>query len=75
MGKIDKVKEQIDYLKGALLLFIGTAFAIVGWLSQNYKTADAMVIFLSIIVSMIFSLVAVWINRKILSAIDELEDL
>ena len=46
MAKLDKLKEEIGWLKIAFGIFIATDISLVAWLVQNYNKAD---IFLLII--------------------------
>lgn len=75
MGKIDVVKEKINYLKVWLGIAIITLISLIGWLSTHYATLSVIRVVLSFVG--IFWLVGTihLLNKIILEKIDSLEEL
>ena len=75
MGKIDVVKEKINYLKVWLGIAIVTLISLIGWLSTHYADLSSARIFLSF--AGIAWLVGTihFLNKTILKKIDSLEEL
>jgi membrane protein YdbS with pleckstrin-like domain len=75
MAKLDRIKEFINYLKVLLVLLLATNVGLIGWIVNNYKMADSILIYLAIIIVLIILLISVMINKKIIKDIKSLEDL
>jgi len=74
LAKIDEVKEFINYLKALLIFILATEVGLIGWIINNFNKKSALT-YLSIIVIIILSLIAIFINKKIISDIKKLRDL
>ena len=77
MARIDKIKEQIGYLKVLFSILIAILVSIVGWFASHY---DNMTIYdaraqLSILLVFILAIGIVYINKKIIYYINKLEDI
>lgn len=75
MGKIDKIKESIGYLKVVFSIMIAIDVSLIAWLYQNFEKlqfTDGVMIF---IVGVLLTFGIIILNKKILSKIDELEEL
>ena len=75
MSKVDKLKEEIGWLKAVFAILIAIDASLVGWLAQNYDDAP---IFLQIVCSAAVVVITggiVWVNRIAYRKIDELEEL
>ena len=75
MAKIDRIKEFINYLKVLLVLILATNVGLIGWIVNNYKSSESILIYLALIIVLIILVVAVVINKKIIKDIKSLEDL
>jgi len=75
MAKIDKFKEQIGWLKITFGILVAIDVSIIGWLVENYKTADIILIVVSFTIIVFTTLGIIYVNKKGLEKIDELEDL
>jgi uncharacterized membrane protein len=75
MGKIDKIKEQIGWLKVVFALLVAICVSLVGYLTTTYKTLDNISLVGTIIsiITVLFAIIVV--NKKAFNKIDELEDL
>lgn len=74
MGKIDTIKERINYLKVWLGILVVTIIGLLSWLVQNYdgKPIKSLSAFFAILILTLFVL---FIHKNINKKIDELEDL
>jgi hypothetical protein len=75
MAKIDKIKEQINYLKLLLGVFIAILLSLIGWTANHIDNIENIRFAISIFLIFFSSIVILYINKKILSKIDELEDI
>ena len=75
MGKIDKIKEQVGWLK--IVFGIATAIdvSLIAWIVKNYNNSSVSILILSIVLVLISTAVIVLVNKKAMNKIDELEDL
>ena len=75
MSKVDKLKEEIGWLKVVFAILVAIDISLVGWLAQNY---DDVPIFLQIVCAVAVVVITggvVWVNRVAYRKIDELEEL
>ena len=74
MAKIDKIKEEISFLKMIFGILVAIDISIIGWLfsHQSHNTANTILAIVAIF-SATIGIVAV--NKKILQKIDQLEEL
>ena len=75
MGKIDKEKETIGYLKVVFSILIAIDVSLVAWFYKSFSllsTLDKIFIFC---LTIIITLSIIYVNRKILIKIDGLEEL
>lgn len=75
MSKSEKIKEQIGYLKVVFSILVAIDVSIIAWLFQNSQSISGTKIVLSSIVAICITFAIIHINKKILSRIDELEEL
>ena len=74
MSKIDRIKEELGWLKIVFAIFVTIDVSLVAWLAQNYdKTSNILVVFgFSAVVVLTF--VVVWVNRAAMQRFKELEE-
>jgi membrane protein YdbS with pleckstrin-like domain len=75
MAKIDRIKEFINYLKVLLVLLLATNIGLIGWIANNYKVADSILIYLALITVLVILAISILVNKKIIKDIKSLEDL
>lgn len=73
MSKLDKIKEELNYLKVWLGVFIVIAISVISWLSEHLAN-DARS-YLAIIILVGLSIAIFFSHRKIIAKIDETEEL
>ena len=75
MGKIDVIKEKINYLKVWLGISIVTLITLIGWISSHYQNVSTLRLVFSFIgVLWLIALIHI-LNKSILQKIDSLEEL
>ena len=42
MSKVDKLKEEIGWLKVVFAILVAIDISLVGWLAQNYDSASVL---------------------------------
>ena len=75
MGKIDVIKEKINYLKVWLGIAIVTLISLIGWLSTHYADISTTRTILTFI-SIVWLVITIhFLNKAILKKIESLEEL
>ena len=75
MGKMDKIKEQIGWLKVAFAIAVATAITLIGWLASNYERVQMHLSIASFVVILAVLVLIVIINKIAFKKMDELEEL
>ena len=75
MARIDKLKEEIGWLKIIFAILIATDISLVAWVIQNYGKTSLLLLIVGTIGVLLLTLVIIWINRVAYRKINELEEL
>ena len=75
MAQIDKVKEEVGWLKVIFAILIATDISLIAWLVQNYGKAHPLLLTIGLIVAFLVTLIIIWINNLAYRKIDKLEEL
>jgi len=75
MGKMDKIKEQIGWLKVAFGIAVATAVTLIGWLASNYESVQIYLSIASFVVILAVLVLIIIINKIAFKKMDELEEL
>jgi len=75
MGKIDKIKESIGWLKVVFAILVATDISLIAWLFNNYDDISIVKSIMSTFIMIVISIAIIVVNRKAMLKIDELEDL
>ena len=77
MGKIDKIKEQIGWLKVVFAILVAIDISLIGWMANHYDDSNTYEIkmYMSFFAIMIVSAIVVFVNKVAYRKIDELENL
>ena len=75
MGKIDKEKEEIGWIKFWIGVSVASMMGLISWFVNNYETANKIILTLDIISVLLIAIFIVMLNRIGLKKIKELEDL
>ena len=74
MARIDRLKEEIGWLKVPFGLLAVVDASLLGWLAQAYATASPFLLFVASIATIGVSIGIFWINRRACRRIDDIED-
>ena len=75
MSKVDKLKEEIGWLKVVFAILVAIDISLVGWLAQNYDVASAFLQIICSVAVIVATGGVVWVNRTAYTKIDEPEEL
>lgn len=75
MAEIDKLKEEIGWLKIIFAILIATDISLLAWLVQNYGKASQLLLIVCALGVLLVTFTIVWVNRVAYRKIDELEEL
>ncbi len=75
MARIDKLKEEIGWLKIIFAILIATDISLVAWGIQNYGKTRVFLLIIGAVAVFLFTSVIIWINRVAYRKINELEEL
>jgi hypothetical protein len=74
MAKIDKIKEQIGWLKVLFGLLFATDISLIAYLFNKIETLNSLKIILVMIGLLLVTIAIRIINKKAMNKINELED-
>jgi len=74
MAKIDRLKEEIGWLKVVFGVLVAIDATLLGWLAQNYARAGGLLVLAGTMAIIVLSFVIVRINRLAYGRIEELEN-
>ncbi len=75
MSEIDKVKEEISWLKVLFGLLVAIDVSLIGWIAQNFFTTFFVLRSLAIIAAILVTFFIVMVNRRAYRKIDKLGEL
>ena len=75
MAHIDKVKEEIGWLKVVFAILIAVDISLVAWGVQNYGKVSPLLLTIGVIAAFLVPLTVIWINSIAYRKINKLDDL
>ncbi len=75
MGKIDKEKEEIAWIKFWIGVSVASIMGLISWFVNNYETANDVMLTLDMASVLMLAVFIVILNKAGLKKIKELEDL
>ncbi len=75
MSEVDRIKEEIGWLKVTFAIFVAVDVSMIGWAAQNYTSASVLLLSLITVAVAIVTIVIIVINRRAYKKINRLEDL
>jgi len=75
MGKADKAREELGWLKVVFAVSAAVDTSLLGWLAQKYSSADVLLIVVAILVATGLTAYVAWINTVAYRRIRKLENL
>lgn len=74
MARIDRLKEEIGWLKLVLGALIAIDATLLGWLAQHFVTVSSLLAVAASIAALVVGLAIALVNRLAYARIKELED-
>ena len=74
MARIDKIKEEIGWLKIIFTISLATDLSLIAWLVQNYGKVNLFLFLIGAFAAILLTFLSAWINRIAYRKIDELEE-
>lgn len=74
MARIEKIKEEIGWLKIIFTVSLATDISLIAWLVQNYGKVNLFLFLTGALAAILLTFLSVWINRIAYRKIDELEE-
>ena len=74
MAYIDKLKEEIGWLKVVFAISIATDISLIAWLIENFRTSDPFLLLIGGIGTLLIMFVIIWINSIAYQKINKLEE-
>jgi hypothetical protein len=75
MSKLDRLREELGWLKVVFAVSAAADASLVAWLAQAYPTATTTLVVVAIAAAACLSAFLVWINHAAYRRIRELENL
>jgi hypothetical protein len=75
MGKIDKQKEFIGYLKVIFSILIAIDVSLVAWIFKNSTSMESLELVVPSIIVLLVTIGLIYANKTILQKIDQLEEM
>ena len=75
MAKVDRIKEEIGWLKLVFGILVAIDVSLVGWLAQHYATESRVLVLAAFLATAVGTFAVVRVNRLAYHRIEELEDL
>ncbi len=75
MAHIDKVKEEIGWLKVIFAIFIATVLSLIAWLVENYGKGQRLLLVIGRVAAFLIMLATIKINSVAKQKINKLEEL
>lgn len=75
MPKLDKVKEELGWLKVLFAIAVATDLSLMAYLAQNYKNQEVLFSILNGSTIILVTFIIIVINKKAYEKIDEIGEL
>jgi uncharacterized membrane protein YcjF (UPF0283 family) len=74
MSKVDQIKEEVGWLKLVFGALIAIDVSLLGWLAQNYKSADDVLVLGAVVAVIVITAGVVWVNHAAFRRMKQLEN-
>jgi len=75
VAKLDRIKEEIGWLKVVFGILVATDISLLAWLAEKFASAPRVQVIMSLVAVVIVTGATVWINHLAYNRIKQLEDL
>jgi hypothetical protein len=73
MARVDRVKEEIGWLKLPFAALVAIDATLIGWLAQNYASANTSLTVAGLASTVVLTLAVAWVNSVAYRRLEELE--
>ena len=74
MPRVDRIKEEIGWLKVAFAMAVALDASLIAWLSQNYDKAPPVIVGSGLLAALALAVFVVYVSRLTYRRLKELED-
>ena len=74
MSQLDRIKEEISWLKLFFTAFLALDASLIAWISQNHEQAESGLVLIAILAVILMSAVLFYICRSVYNRLAQLED-
>ncbi len=75
MGRIDKEKEEIGWMKFWIGVSVASIMGLISWFVNHYADANNVILIMDLLAIVVLAVFIVMLNRTALRKIKELENL
>jgi len=75
MSKLDKIKEEIGWLKIIFAALLAIDISLVAWVAQNFNRANIQLLISALIAVSVVTVFLIIINLRVYRKLDEMEEL
>ncbi|MDA3920970.1 MAG: hypothetical protein PF501_09870 [Salinisphaera sp.] len=70
---MDRLKEELAWLRVVFSLGVVIDVTLFGWIAQNHSSADALLLFFGAGLALLLTVMIGWTSRAMLKRLDKLE--
>ena len=74
MPRVERIKEEVGWLKVVFAVTVAVDASLVAWLAQNYDMASPVIVATGFVAALVLAFVVVYVNRLAYRRLKELED-
>ncbi len=74
MSKVDRIKEELSWLKIVFAIFVATDLSLIVWLAQNYSILPQTLILFCCAGVALITLALIWVNQAAIKRFKQLEE-
>ncbi len=75
MPQLDKIKEEIGWLKVAFALLVAIDVSLIGWLSQNFFAIPVLMLLVSMAIVLSVTVLIIVLTHRAYKKIDDLGEM
>ncbi len=73
--KVNRIEQEIGWLKVSFAILFATDISLIAWLVQNLEKASILIIWMAVIAATIVAFIVLAINIRVYNQLNELEEL
>jgi len=75
MAKLDRLKEELGWLKVVFAILIATDLSLIGYLAKNYVVQSNRMNIITLLAIIFTTILIAYINKSAYKKLDEIEEL